>query len=129
MLQERFKGYRNLDGAKQKQKASPMSAIRKIMEVVITDKDLAIAWLLTGAIFFAMRSCEYLRTGREEVSKRTKIIRLKNIIFKKEGTTIDHRSESINEAYILAITFAFQKNDRRTKKSICLGQVTRCYAQ
>ena len=69
MLQEQFKGYRNLDGAKQKQKALPMSVIRKKLEVAITDLDLKIARLLTGALFFAMRSCEYLETGREEVSK------------------------------------------------------------
>ena len=57
-LEEQFKGYRNLDGSKHKQKALPLSVIRKIIEVAITKKDLAIAWLLTGAIFFAMRPCE-----------------------------------------------------------------------
>ena len=110
-----MKGYRNLDGSKHKQKALPLSVIRKIIEVTITQEDLAIAWLLTGAIFFAMRSCEYLNTGRGEGSKRTQIVRLRNILFKKEGTIIKHSSDTLSRADMVAITFEFQKNDRRNK--------------
>ena len=38
---------------------------------------------------------------------------MKNIILKREGTTIGHRSEMIKEADMGTITFEFQKNDRR----------------
>ena len=61
------------------------------MDLVVTHKDQAMAWLFTGAIFFAMRSCEYLQTGKEEQSKRTKIIRIKNIIFKRGRSDNDPR--------------------------------------
>ena len=115
ILQEQLRGYKNLDGAKLKQKALPLSAVRKMMEMAVTHKDHAMAWLFVGAIFFAMRSCEYLQTGKDELSKRTKIIRIKNITFKKEGITMIQGTGDLIEANMVAITFEFQKNDRRDK--------------
>ena len=56
ILQEQFRGYKKLDGSTLKQKALSISAVRKVMDVAITHKDKAVAWLLIGAIFFAMRS-------------------------------------------------------------------------
>ena len=73
ILQEQFRGYRNRDGSRRKQKALPMMVLRKMMELASSDRDKAITWLLIGATFFAMRSCEYLKTAPEE-SKRTKIL-------------------------------------------------------
>ena len=70
ILQEQLRGYRNLDGATIKQKALPLSAIRKFLELATTEKDSALAWLFIGATFFAMRSCEYLKTNRNKSSKR-----------------------------------------------------------
>ena len=78
MLQEQYRGYRNTDGSKKKQKALPLSAIRMIMETAVTHKDLALAWLFIGATIFVIRSCEYLKTKHNEDSRRTKIIRLRN---------------------------------------------------
>ena len=43
MLQKYYRGYRNTDRSKRKQKALPISAIRKIMEIAQTHKDLALA--------------------------------------------------------------------------------------
>ena len=94
-----------------KQKALPLLAVRKIMELVSTHKDYAMAWLLVGAIFFAMRSCEYLQTSKEEQNKRTKIIRIKNFIFKKEGMTMTQGTEELIDANMVDITFEYQKNE------------------
>ena len=85
------------------------------MDTARTHKDIALAWLLIGATFFAMRSCEYLKTNHLEDSKRTKIIRLKNIKFKKNGRILDHRLDKLVDAELVAITFEFQKNDKRDK--------------
>ena len=62
-----------------------------------------------------MRSCEYLQTNKEEQSKRTKIVRLRNIVFKRQGTTIPQEEQISTQANMVAITFEFQKNDRRNK--------------
>ena len=93
-----------------------MSAIRKIMDMSQTHKDLALAWLFIGAVFFAMRSCEYLKTNHQDDSKRTKIIRLRNIIFKKKNEILDHKRDKLVEAELVVITFEFQKNDKRDRR-------------
>ena len=83
------------------------------MELSVTAKDKAIAWLLIGAIFFAMRSCEYLKTCKHEDSKRTKILRTRNLKFKKDGIIIPHSSKELTKADMVIITFEFQKNNLR----------------
>ena len=85
-----------------------------MMQLASSDLDRAICWLLIGAIFFAMRSCEYLKTS-EENSKRTKIIRLKNIAFKKQGKVVDHFSKTLHDSDLVMITFEFQKNTQRNQ--------------
>ncbi len=85
------------------------------MELSSAEKEVVLAWSFIGATFFTMRSCDYLRTNRDEMGKRTKIIRLKNIILKREGITLEHDSINLLEAETVAITFEFQKNDKRNK--------------
>ena len=115
ILQEQYRGYSNLDGAQKKQKALPVMVLRKMLDMVMTPKEEALAYLCIEAIFFAMRSCEYLRSIHREDSKRTRILRLKNIVFKKKGNLLEHDSTHINSADLVIITFKFQKNDKRNK--------------
>ncbi len=42
-------------------------------------------------------------------------MRLRNIIFKKEGITLEHNLEHISKVDMVAITFEFQKNGKRNK--------------
>ena len=112
ILQEQYRGYRNQDGSRRKQKALPMSVLRKLLDISFTSRDQALAWLLIGAIFFAMRSCEYLATSSES-KKRTRIIRLKNISFKKNSRLINHADSKLDESDLVRIQFEYQKNDKR----------------
>jgi hypothetical protein len=76
----------------------------------------ATTWLLTGAIFFAMRSCEYLETNANEASRRTKILRLKNITFKTHDGRLlraDSQAQDLESSELVIVTFEFQKNDKR----------------
>lgn len=84
-LSEQLKGYKNQDAGKKKQKALPMYVLRRMYELAVTKKQKDQVWLLVGAIFFAMRSCKYLKITHKEDSKRTKILRLRNFKFKKNG--------------------------------------------
>ena len=86
--------------------------LRKMMELSTSAREIATAWLLIGAIFFAMRSCEYLKTAPEE-SKRTKIIRIGNIVFKKDNRVLSHADSDLHSANLVRIRFVFQKNNRR----------------
>ena len=113
LIQEQLRAYRNQDGSRAKQKALPMRVLRKMYELAETPWDVAVTHLLIGAIFFAMRSCEYLKTSAHESSKRTKILRVSSILFKKNGRLLSHDATDLHEADIVRIKFEFQKNDRR----------------
>ena len=86
-----------------------------MFEVSSTEWEIALTYLLVLALFFAMRSCEYLETRYAEESKRTKILRCKNITVKKDGKILDHSLplEVLASADIVIILFEFQKNDWR----------------
>jgi hypothetical protein len=90
-----------------------MSVLRKMHDLATTEWDKAVTHLLIGAIFFAMRSCEYLVTSSRDGSKRTKIMRVGNIIFKKNGRILAHSDPSLATADIVRLTFEYQKNDKR----------------
>ena len=112
LLQEQMRGYRNQDGSKMKQKALPMSVLRKFHSIAVSSRDKALAQLMIGAIFFAMRSCEYLKTSAEP-TKRTKIVRVGKILFKKGTIIMNHGNPQLETCDIVRITFEVQKNDRR----------------
>jgi len=84
-------------------------------EVSLTPWDFAVTNLLIMALFFAMRSCEYLVTKYPEESKRTKILRLTNIVFKKDNRILPHSAPLalLESADLVIVTFEFQKNDLR----------------
>ena len=113
LIQEQLRGYKNEDGKRKKQKALPLSVLRKMKNLASTTLEEACSWLLIGALFFAMRSCEYIKTSPTESSKRTKIVRLRNIKFKKGSSIVPHSSSQIHSADLVLITFKFQKNQKK----------------
>ncbi len=66
--------------------------------------------LFIGAFFFAMRSCEYLSVSG---TRRTKLLKLKNIRFFKNRKELDHIDKLLHEADTVSITFEFQKKDTK----------------
>ena len=92
-----------------------MMVLRKMMNLACTKLAIAIVWLLIGAIFFCMRSCEYLQTCKDEEKKTTRIIRLGDIKFKLRGKMLKHSAKNLEKADIVMITFRFQKNDWRSQ--------------
>ena len=86
--------------------------LRKMLHLSNSERDRAVSWLVIGALFFAMRSCEYLKTASEE-KKRTKIIRIGNITFKKGSKILDHSNPDLTTSDLVRIRFVFQKNDKR----------------
>ena len=47
-----------------------MTLLRKILEIAVSERDKDIAWLLLGALFFAIRSSEYLKVDLEEIKRK-----------------------------------------------------------
>jgi hypothetical protein len=117
LLTEQWRAYKNLDSHRKKQKALPMFVLHNMHDLASTDWEVAVSWLLIGAIFFAMWSCEYLETNSLEDCRQTKILlRLRNIVFKAhDGRLLCADSkENLAAAKLVIITFEFQKNDRRS---------------
>ena len=67
---------------------------------------------MIGAIFLAMRSCKYLKTAAKEL-KRTKILRVGDITFKKGNKIMKHNSPKLHTSDLVRICFRLQKNDKR----------------
>ena len=87
--------------------------------------NVAMGQLLTGALFFAMRSCEYSSTPKQ-AEKKTKLLRLKNLRFfnrDKDGfmAIVPHHStlQDLQQAECISITFDDQKNG---EKDACITQ-------
>jgi len=113
LLQQQYKGYKNRDKNIKQQKALPACILRKMFANTSTVENIAIAQLAIGAFFFAMRSCEYLRTNIAEEKRRTKTLRVRNIRFFRKGRLVPHTHRSLALADTVSITFEFQKSDER----------------
>ena len=115
LIQQQQRGYKNQDPNMTQQKALPIAVLRHMDSTQISQKGQAISKLCIGAIFFAMRSCEYTKTSMLEESKRTKILRLRNLRFFRHGREVPHSSPFLAQADYISITFEFQKNDERSE--------------
>jgi hypothetical protein len=91
--------------------ALPASVFRWIYNNALTALDTACSQLLNnGALFFAMRSCEYTKVHGQ---RRMKLLCLRNIRFFLNGHLLSHDNTSLSLADCVSITFEFQKTDIR----------------
>ena len=114
-MEQTYRGYKNLDPGVKQQKAAPISILREVHNSAVGPLGIAIAQLTCLAFFFAMRSCEYSKTTANESSKRTKIIRIKNVRFFHHHRVLPHSSLLLAQADYVNITFEFQKNEERNE--------------
>jgi len=105
-FQLQIRGYKKSDPPEQQQVALTGSIIRESNSLALTKLDKAMSELFTGAFFFAMRSCEYLKVPGKW---RTKLLSLKNIRFFKGRREINHSDEKLSKAGSVSITFELQK--------------------
>ncbi len=73
--------------------------------------------LAGGALFFGMRSCEYLKTNNA-ANKHTKLLCIKNFKFMRENIELSLRSRDLPAADFVAITFESQKNGSKNQTII-----------
>jgi hypothetical protein len=76
-----------------------------------TVEEKALSQLYRGAIFFAMRSCEYVEYKGKK--RRTKKLCLRNIRFFLGKRELPHTSPDLHRADCVTINFEYQKNDVR----------------
>ena len=114
LLQQQFQGYKNEDPAEQQQKALPLSVVRRLFKIVSSKKEEAMAHMMIGAIYFAMRSCEYSEVS-DAKNKKTKLLCIKNFRFFQKGKELPLDLPKLSEAECVAITFEQQKNNMKNE--------------
>ena len=101
-----------------------MVVFKEISKQRGSEFEKAVSELILGAFFFAMRSCEYVKTYKPG---RTKKLHIRNIKFTKIRRTICKTSKEIFKADYVSITYEFQKNadkfevilQERSGKALC----------
>jgi hypothetical protein len=111
-LQRLYRGFKNADPAKRHQKAVPMSVIAENGRKEISELSIAVSQLTRLAIFFACRFCEYLKVPAAK-QRRTRILRLRNIRFFRNGELIDHEDDELEFSDCISLTFEKQKKDEK----------------
>ena len=112
LLLKQYEGYKKEDPPEKRQKAIPFTVIRKVNENRSSPLSIAIGQLVIAAIFFAMRSCEYLNVGKNEVRK-TKRLRLRNLRLFRAGRLLEFQDPTLRSADFVSMTFEDQKNGKR----------------
>ena len=116
ILTRQIKAYQNLDLLTSHQACLPLTVWKAIDADNDSKQNEAIGQLIIGALFYAMRSCEYSTTPIAE-DKKTKLLTVRNVRFfdkDKRGflRAIKYTPTNPNpgEASCVAITFENQKN-------------------
>lgn len=110
-------GYKKLDPNTQNQCALPLNIFRLLSFNKLSRRNEHIGLLAVGALFFGMRSCEYLGVKNQHL-KQTKLLTLNDFQFFRRNKKIDLRSATIKNAEYLSITFVSQKNGEKNQTII-----------
>ena len=113
VLQRQLRGYDDSDPIQKRQSCIPLKIFKNLLKDARTNEETAIAQLTTGALFFAMRSCEYSHTNGDPFGgeRKTKLLRIRNIRFFQNTKEISRLHKNLQSiATIVQITFEFQKN-------------------
>ena len=109
--------YKKEDPNTKNQCALPLNVFKILYLNRITIKNKHIGLLATGALFYGMRSCEYLRV-RNAHQKQTKLLKIENFKFFIKNRKLDNCKDNLIRADFLAITFVSQKNGEKFQSII-----------
>ena len=93
------------------QKAMPPVVFRYVINHSAHPRAAARGQLLAGALFFALRSCEYLFIGWGE--RKTRTIEVRDIVFTVGATVIPHDHPFLHMSEAVTINFGDQKSEIR----------------
>ena len=110
-------GYKKEDPNTRNQCALPLNVFKLLYFNRISTKNKHIGLLATGALFYGMRSCEYLKV-RNAHQKQTRLLRIENFKFFIKNRRLDNQKDNLMRADFLAITFVSQKNGEKFQSII-----------
>ena len=103
--------YRRSDPPVKHQKALPPVVFRLAIDRARLPRAHARTQLLSGALFFALRGCEYVFVGAGE--RKTRPIEVRDIIFTRGCTIVPHSDPELHLADAVSINFGDQKSEIR----------------
>jgi hypothetical protein len=112
LLRRQLRSYKKDNPKEVQQTALPVCVLRLILSSNSTELRQAMGELTGAAHLWAMRSCEYAKVPKAE-QRQTKQLCIRNIVFIKDGESIDHKSPVLYLADCVLVTFERQKNDRK----------------
>ena len=107
-------GYKRTDPPGKHEKAMPPIVFRYRMRMAHHKRARARAHLLCGAVFFAMRSCEYTYVGTQD--RKTRPIEARDITFMIGNRILDHDDPALHRADSVSINFGDQKSEIRNEE-------------
>ena len=110
LLQRLYWGFKKADPAEKHQKAIPMCVIAELGRKTISELSITIPQLTSLTIFFACRSCKYLRVPAAD-QQRTMILQICNIRFFRNGNLINHDDDKLEFSDCISLTFEKQKKE------------------
>lgn len=112
-----LKSYTSSDPNVRNQLALPIDIFTCLLQNRLCVENIHMGLLATGALFFGMRSCEYLKVPKQE-QKLTKPLCLRNFRFFRNNRIIDLSDNNIHSATYITITFESQKNGKKDETII-----------
>jgi hypothetical protein len=113
-IERQTRGYKRDDPSTKHEKALPPIVFKELLKNSTTNtshpRSTSRAYLICGALFFAMRSCEYTYIGTRG-ERKTRPIRVCDIVFRMGHRVIPHSSMEIFHAEDVSIDFGDQKSD------------------
>ena len=110
-IDRQTKGYKKEDPATKHEKALPPVVFQHRLDAASLPRAQARAWLVCGALFFAMRSCEYTSVGSKD--RKTRPVRPCDVVFWNGAKIVPHNSPLLHLAETVSINFGFQKSNIR----------------
>ena len=110
-LRRQVSAYRRVDPPVKHQKAIPPVVFRYVINNAHHPRAQARGQLLAGALFFALRSCEYLFIGWGE--RKTRVIEVRDIVFTVGADIIPHSHPYLHMSEAVTINFGDQKSEIR----------------
>ena len=110
-----LQGFIKADAPVSCQPALPLAVFRALLRMAHSELDKAVSTLVCGALFFGMRSCEYLKVPGGAETRQTKKIKIGNIVFRSGREVIPQHSHLcyLQQAETVSITFENQKNGEK----------------
>jgi len=112
-----FNGYKKRDPNIENQNALPLIVFKLLYFNKLTTKNRHLGLITVGALFFGMRSCEYLQVQRAS-EKQTKLLEIRNLQFFRNNKKLDIHSDNLSKADFIAITFESQKNGEKLQSVV-----------